>query len=316
MKKTGFQELFVTLRHQRDIVMKLAFLISAHTDPKQLHRLTSALPSSADCYVHIDLKSDISDFVKEIQDSRVHFIENRQNVVWGSLIETKYQMELVRACLASGVDYDYLITLSGLDYPVWSNSRIEKYFEDHKGLEILQGCCIEESDPHARGYQEYRFFSSHQQKSFLCRLGIVLRIMLKHLGIKKPLVIHADGKSYKLYKGAAWWAISPKLASLVLREWDTNKRLVHYFKSSFCPAETFTQTVAFNSELARKCLLAEGPYKSLKALTPLTYIDYSPVIKILTEEDYDKVIRSDKMFCRKTMSGKSDHFIVMLNSVK
>lgn len=293
--------------------MKLAFLISAHTDPRQLHRLINALPTTADFYVHIDLKSNINDFIKEIQDSRVHFIKNRQNVVWGSLIETKYQMELIRACLASGVDYDYLITLSGLDYPVWSNTKIEKYFEDHKGIEILQGLCLEKSDPHSKGYQEFRFFSSHKQKSFLCRLGIVLRILLKHIGIKKPLVIYANGKNYKFYKGAAWWAISPKLASLVLSEWDNNKELVRYFMSSFCPAETFTQTVAFNSEFASKCLLTEGFYTCLQDLTPLTYIDYSPVVKILTEEDYDKVIRSDKMFCRKVVSGTSDRFVLMIN---
>lgn len=296
--------------------MKLAFLISAHTDPKQLHRLINALPPNADFYVHIDLKSDLNVFMKEIQDSRAHFIENRQNIVWGSWRQTKYQMELIRACLASGIAYDHLITMSGLDYPVWNNQEIEKYFEERKGSEILQGCCIEESDPHARMYQEYRFLSSHKQKSFLCRLGIALRILLKFLGIKKPLVFSAGGKTYKLYKGGSWWAISPELASFVLSEWDNNKQLVRYFKSSFGPDETFTQTVAFNSEFASNCMLSEGPYKSLRALTPLTFIEYSPVIKILTEDDYDKVLTSGKMFCRKTVTGKSDRFIDMIDKNK
>ena len=42
--------------------MKLAFLISAHTDPEHLKRLILSLPEDAVFVVHIDAKSDISAF--------------------------------------------------------------------------------------------------------------------------------------------------------------------------------------------------------------------------------------------------------------
>ena len=101
--------------------------------------------------------------------------------------------------------------------------------------------------------------------------------------------------------------MGPAFASpYVLHEWDTNKRLVNYFSTAFCPDETFIQTVAFNSRFASRCLLQEGRYTSLAALTPLTYIDYDPVIKVLTEEDWPVLQQSGKMFCRKTMTGTSD----------
>ena len=296
--------------------MKLAFLISAHTDPRQLHRLVDSLPASSDCYIHIDLKSDLTLFQQEVQSSRVHFISNRQDVVWGSLIEVKYQMELIRAALSSGINYDYLITISGLDYPVWSNEKIEAFFEKHQGKNILQGIRMTADDPMSRIYQEFRFLSHYRQKTLPCRIGILARKILKALGVKKPLDITISGKTYYLYKGAAWWAVTTELAAFVLHEWENNIPLVNYFKTSFGPAETFVQTVAFNSDFAPSCMLSTGLYKSLQALTPFTYIEYSPTIKILTEEDFSKVIESGKMFCRKTISGASDGFIAMIETNK
>jgi hypothetical protein len=52
-------------------------------------------------------------------------------------------------------------------------------------------------------------------------------------------------------------------------------------------------------------MIEEGKYQSLEAITPLTYIHYHPVIKILTEEDYPKIKESNKMFCRKVISKTS-----------
>ena len=46
--------------------MKIAFLISAHTDAKQLHRLVDALPDGSQKYIHIDAKSNILQFEQEL----------------------------------------------------------------------------------------------------------------------------------------------------------------------------------------------------------------------------------------------------------
>lgn len=58
-----------------------------------------------------------------------------------------------------------------------------------------------------------------------------------------------------------------------------------------------------------------GEYPGLKALTPLTYIDYEPVIKILTEEDLPTLLDSGKLFCRKIVSGKSDKLVEHLENL-
>lgn len=298
--------------------MKLAFLISAHTDPVHLGVLTQRLPDNSEFFVHIDAKSNITLFTNAVSDKRVHFIEHRENVIWGSWIEAKYQMELIRAALTSDNRFDYLITLSGMDYPFWSNDRILKFFKDNNGREILQGMQVVNDDPKSYSYKQYRFLNSYHWSNggILSKFRVAWRNVIAAMGVRKPLEFDAGRKHYKLYKGAAWWAITPQLASLVLDTYDNNKEFDRYFKTSFCPAETFTQTVAFNSEFADKCILTKGHFTTLLALTPLTYLDYTPVVQVLTEKYYDKLIAADKMFCRKVCTGKSDGLMALIDKLR
>jgi len=48
----------------------------------------------------------------------------------------------------------------------------------------------------------------------------------------------------------------------------------------------------------------------------LTFIDYTNGIKIFTEEDFDMLIKSDKIFCRKTITGKSDRLMDMIDAYR
>lgn len=290
--------------------MKLAFLISAHKDAKHLRTLVNSLPADSEFYIHIDQKSDIRPFEEKLDRENVHFLEHRVNVAWGSINEVEYQVELLRAALYYG-HADYFISLSGMDYPLWSNAKIKEYFEKADGKEILQGISMLHQGKNAREYCNFRFLSylPWEKGSLKSKFRAALRKMTAATGIHKTLHIHCKNKTYTLYKGAAWWGITPDLARQIIKEWDENEHLVQYFKTSFCPAETFIQTIAFNSEFASRCMLAEGKYQSLAALTPLTYINYDPVVKILTEDDYDILQASGKMFCRKIVSGKSDKLI-------
>lgn len=294
--------------------MKLAFLISAYTDPHHLRRLISALPAGSEFYIHIDSKSDIRMFRELLSRSDVFFIGKRMNVVWGGFTQVQYQMELIRAALGRG-NADYLISLSGMEYPLWSNDKIMAFFANARGKNFLQGISMLHQGEASRQYREYRFWMDKpwNEGSIRSKMRVALRKIIAASGFRKPLIIRCPGKNYTLYKGSDWWGITSQLAAYVLHEWDGNKTLTNYFKTSFCPSETFIHTVAFNSAYASRCMLAEGPYQSLAALTPLCYIDYNPVIKILTENDYNILRTSGKMLCRKVISGDSDTLVRMID---
>jgi hypothetical protein len=298
--------------------MTIAYLISAHTDPQHLKRLIEALPEGSHFFIHIDKKKNIGDFSFLSSNPCVHFLSHRVDVAWGSINEVEYQMAMVKAALNYPLHFDRLVTISGLDYPLWGNHRIEDFFSSAPQREFIMGMNLAQAlhEPKAQIYREYRFLNDKlwTYRTWLGRkIRIFLRRSSKFIGIKKPLSFVIKGQRYDLFKGAAWWAITEDAARFVLCQWENNQKLVDYFRTSHCPAETFAQTVLYNNrEWGERCMMAPANATTLKEVTPLTYIDYDPVVKVLTEEDLSLLLKSDKMFCRKTMTGVSD---LLLNDI-
>ena len=69
--------------------IRIAYLISAHTDPKQLRRLINALSFGVEdfveFFVHVDAKVDEIPFKKECNLPNVHFCPNRYWIQWGGI---------------------------------------------------------------------------------------------------------------------------------------------------------------------------------------------------------------------------------------
>ena len=299
--------------------MNIAYLISAHTDAPQLKRLVEALHSDAHFFIHIDKKSDIAPFMSLVQGERVHFLQDRVDVRWGTILEVDYQMALIKAALDEPVVFDRIFFLSGMDYPLWSNEHITQWLEAQGDKEILCGINMDTDvkNPQQRElYQLSRpFFSwgmlgnkGNQRLSILCRK--VKRV----LGMKKPLSFGVESQMWSLYKGSAWWCISEGLASYIYKMYQEKPEIRRYFVDSFGQAETVIQTIAFNSPAwAPKCMRYRGDYPGLAALTPLHFIIYEPVIKVMDETDLETLRASGRMFTRKLLSGKSDQLVKLLD---
>ena len=301
--------------------MNIAYLISAHTDAPQLKRLIEALHPDAHFFVHIDKKSDLSMFTAIIQQDNVHFLPNRIDVRWGTILEVKYQMALIKAAIDYPIEFDRIFFLSGMDYPLWSNEHITSWLKEQGGREILCGICMDTEAINQQQRKLYQLSRPFFNISFLSnqwnqRLSILCRKIKAALGMRKQLSFYVDGKQWKLYKGSAWWCISQHLASYIYNMYMSKPEIRRYFINSFGQAETLIQTIAFNTpptQFASKCLLVKGNYPGLAALTPLHFIIYEPVIKILDETDYDTLMASGRMFARKFISGTSDKLVEKLN---
>lgn len=292
--------------------LHIAYLISAHTDAPQLKRLIEALHPDAHFFVHIDLKSDQAQFTSIIQHPNVHFILDRVDVRWGTMTEVFYQMALLRQAVQHPTHFDHIFFLSGMDYPLWSAERITDWLRGQQGRELLQGYCMDTTLLNSQQLAMYTLGRPYFKNS---RIGVFSRHFLRWIGYRKPLHFRVNKQTWKLYKGSAWWCISQELAEFVLQVFDSSQQLRSYFRDSFCPAETLIQTIAFNSpQWASRCILTQGEYPGLDALTPLHFIDYNPVIKVLDETDYDRLMASGKMFCRKVVTSRSDKLVEMLRS--
>ena len=64
---------------------KIAYMISAYTEPKSLQALVNALDmDDVDFYIHIDKKVEIAPFYKPLSNRKnVFFTKHREKVSWG-----------------------------------------------------------------------------------------------------------------------------------------------------------------------------------------------------------------------------------------
>ncbi len=295
-----------------DFLMKrIAYIISAYTDPNHLKRLVERLSVNSDFYVHIDKKIDITPFKKALAD-KVQFVP-RYWISWGGWSQVLYQEELLKAVFNSGKDYSHIVCLSGLDYPMWNPERIVSFFNENPTKEFIAGFDMTSGHLQYPYYTKYHFFRDLKCNSqwWKDKLIVASRWFMKPL-CHKPPYAPIDGKQCDIYKGSDYWAITPDCAKLVLEKLS-QQPLRNYFKYSFVPSEMCLQTIIFNSPFRENAILHTDKYPGLPTLTPLHFIDYHGFIKHLDESDYPRLKESGRMFCRKVVSGKSDSLVEIIN---
>lgn len=294
---------------------RIAYIISADKDPHHLERLIKALDYMADFYIHVDAKSNIEPFKKILKD-KVTFVP-RHWISWGAYSQVKYQKELLNAVVNSGIKYSHVISLSGLDYPLWSKQNIYDFLQQNPIKEHIHGYNLSKSSIkiQRQKFTVYHFFRDLKwKKQWLKNKFIVAsRILMKLLPIRKTDYTWINTQKADIYMGSSWWAITFPCAQYVYNKLCTEDKMNKYFQTSFTPDEMCIQTIVFNSPFAKNAMLYEGEYPGLTHLTPLHYINYGKCIKILTEEDFPILQKSGKMFCRKIVSGDSDKLVKIIN---
>jgi hypothetical protein len=293
--------------------MKYAFLVLAHTDPKQLRRLIHALDDEHfDFFVHIDQKSAISEFQfdqYELKHSTLHVLENRYPLYWGDISIVEATLALYRMAHATGL-YSRYITLSGLDYPIKSNQEIYAALSD-LSVEHIAGCPL------------YRDIAFRIRGFYLWKYGSKITtfcLRVHKLGlIRHKEHIKIDKKECPVYVSSQWHALSHEFVSYLLKTLDDDPKLLHFFKYSYAPDELLIPTILFNSPFGERANSFIKPdswdFETLFATLPtLHYLRRRHRnLVVLDESDFHDLLGSDKLFFRKAMSGKSDELICKIN---
>ena len=293
------------------LMKRIAYIISAFTDPDHLKRLVERLSVDADFYIHIDKKVDITPFERALE-GKVQFVE-RHWTSWGGWSQVEYQEDMLKAVLKSGVEYSHIVCLSGQDYPLWNPIDIVSFFNENPRKEFIAGFDMTAAHLQYQYYTNYHFFRDLKCSSQWVKdkLIVASRWIMKPL-IHKPPFAPIDHKQFDIYKGSDYWAITPACAQYVVEKLR-QKALRNYFKYSFVPSEMCLQTIIFNSPFRENAILHTNKYPGLPTLTPLHFIDYHGLIKHLNASDYNRLKESGRMFCRKVVSGESDELVALIN---
>lgn len=291
--------------------MRYAFLILAHTDPKQLHRLVHTLDYTGfDFFIHVDKKSNLSDYGFDsysLRYSNLTVLQKRYRIRWGDISMVEATLALYRAAMAAD-EYDRFVTLSGQDYPLLSNEVLAEKLSVPR-VEWITGNILEPKEYHK--VENFYFWK-------LGRFKKCFTLLLSALGIRKNRYITVDQEKWDVYFAPQWHALSSECVAYILRMLEAHPHILKYFKYAYAPDELLIPTILFNSSKFRAQALAyafpENTHYNRK--TALHYINYEPCVEILRENRYFEIISSPKLFCRKVKTGVSDRLMDMIDESK
>jgi len=267
--------------------MNLVYMIVAHKDPHQVIRLILKLMDGNSTFIiHFGKDARDEDYSilseKFKNSNNVTFIK-RFETIWGKGIIDPV-LEGVQTIIRESISCDFLILMSGQDYPLKKNDEIIQFFSEYQGFSFINSVPL--PDPEwdmniSSRWENYYFNFINPRKSKNRRrvnLGLNLIVNLFILVLKGKRKFPKD---YIPYGGSAWWCLSKEGVDFLHTFTNENPKFIKFFENVFIPDEIFFQTVLVNSPLKSKIINAS-----------LTYDDWSTNAehpKNLCIEDFNKL---------------------------
>jgi hypothetical protein len=225
--------------------ISIAYLILAHQHPEQLSRLVDQLRSpAADMFVHIDAKSGIDPFL-QVVGSNAHFTRQRIPVCWGDYSQVRAALLLIEAALAAPRNYDYLVLISGTDYPLRSAAEIEDFFLRNNGTEFIDSVAMP-SKAAAKPLSRMTCYKS--------RPGVFGWFMGKGRRVVAELGLVSKARDYQAcfgkltpHAGGQWWALTRDACIYIRRFVADSRQVMKFYENTHIPDEMVFQTILANS---------------------------------------------------------------------
>lgn len=257
-----------------------------HRDPAQVGRLLDALRHpGADCYLHLDAKTDMRDYAHLAGRPNVYFTPRRFLVRWASYRFTEALIECTRDVLATGRGYDFVNLLSGQDYPIKPAAGFHAFLAAHPGESFMSFEAEEGSAwwQHARRRVE-QYHTTYYAFKGQYRVQQLINGLLPRRRFPLP---------YRLFGGpdGSWWTLSAAAARYLVDFLDEHPRVRRFARFTWGSDEFLPATILLNSPLAAG--IHPENYR---------YIDWSAGganPKVLGSADFDQLARSPKFFARK-----------------
>jgi hypothetical protein len=258
--------------------MRIAYVVSAYKNPEHLARLVGRLHTGHDTtfVVHVDRKTDarVYDSMRERLDvhDRVTFLP-RHACHWGGFGHVRASLKGIAEVRGSGWDPDYVILLSGQDYPIKPNAYVQEFLERGEGKSFFLHFPLP-TDSWTHGGLD-RIQRWHWRYRGL-HLWLPLRRTLP--GGLSP------------WGGSAYWIVSRSALRTIAEFVEANPSYVRFFRHVDIPDELFFQTILLNSREAERCVDFRLHY---------TEWSRSPAPAILTRDDFPHLVESTCLFARK-----------------
>lgn len=230
-----------------------------------------------------------------MRDNVVFLARNRCD--WGGFGHVEASLKGLRALEDKGARFDYVILLTGQDYPIKSNSYIQEFLGAHWGYSYIDFFPLPHKQWPGNGGLDrllhwHFILGGHH---FECPIASPWRY--HHLNLiwnRLITVIPAKRKwpeKVLPYGGSSYWCLSRECIEYILQYVQANEWWIRYFKHAWVPDELFFQTILLNS-----------PYRDRLVNDNLRFIQWTnrqPSPDILTAKDFPSFSTTAKLFARK-----------------
>lgn len=283
---------------------RVIYFVASHTNPDQVARLISRLrrdsPTSFVLVHHDESQSHLAP-ERFADDAHVAVIPSALEVEWGGFSQVEMVLRGIETLIASKREFDWLVLLSGQDYPIRPIADFESDL-----ARLGDGAIAYEEQ--TRLLDRYRLSWYRLPRRFENRFTNALFSRLSRLNERQPFVRFVSGRvgcrlgvrpfrspfagSLQPYKGTTWWTLSRRCVEYVREFVRDNPSFVDWYRHrTLMPDESFFQTILFNAGSFR-LRNDDGRYVRWDppdAASPVT----------LRTEDLAALLRSGKYFGRK-----------------
>lgn len=268
--------------------MRIAYLIIAHKNPKQIKRLISSLVvGSCVCFIHIDKKQDLLPYKEELQNlpsDKIIFIEDRHVVRWGAFSVTRAILKCMYKMREehNKNPFDFAVLLSGQDYPIKPIRDIEAFYSknlDHDFIEVIPKA----ESTYGSDYEMYHFYDVN---NYYIRRGLHLCARILHKFHKRKFL-----PGLIPYAGSTWWSLTSRTALHILDLFDKNPNYLDYFKYTQLADEMIFQIFVMNSPYKDKVINDNNRF--------IPWPDTGPHPYTLTKEFFNEIKEAEQLYARK-----------------
>jgi hypothetical protein len=282
----------------------VAYLITSYTLPDQVLRLASLLrrgsPGASIVVHHDDRRCGLDRVGLDALDVRL--VEPPSRVEWGEASQLAMVLRCLRFLLAH-TEFDWLVLLSGQDYPIRPIAEIERSLAAAEVDAFVETRRCERPpfratiDEFATRYHyrwrpmPFRMTAPLATAVAKLRPFVRLRAMPSGTWVGMPAVRSPFGSQLVCHSGSDWFTLSRTAVDAVDRFARTRPDVLNYYRRTLIPTESFVQTVLANepslqlSSDYRRCVVFDTEHPT------------GP--RVLRSQDLDLILASAGDFARK-----------------
>lgn len=282
--------------------MKHAFLIIAHNEPEVLATLLGQLDVEGfDVYLHIDVRAaEMRRRFAAYHPQRGGFslLENPMAVYWGDESQIEVELRLIGEAMMHG-QYAYLHLLSGVDLMLKTPEVFCRFFEKHRGKELVG---YWNTEAHQRDLRRkvsrYYLFTRHLKDRSSWRHHLAAPLRNVTLALQKLTHFRRRNGCFVFRKGSNWVSLTGDFCKYLLQHVSPLQHRLHH---TLCPDEIFVQTMLWNSPFKENVFDAQTDDIEKSSLRKIDWQRGSPYVWQMA--DVGELLDSSALFARK-FSGK------------